>query len=529
MVFLVYTYSFTQYKSDVTVPDKSIPKASSQHDSSVRYASGISESTLRDHLKIIASDSFEGRETGQKGLTLASEYLQKNIRNMGLLPVSDSKQFYQSVTFTFSKWKESNLYVNKERFRHFWDFIMVTSTNQHLPEIKASEVIFVGYGIDDDKYSDYKKINVRDKVILINKGEPIDKKGNSIITGKEQLSTWAADINRKLAIAKSKGAKLVLIIEDDIKKLMEDNRRELLLGNMELGNHLNKTFNTANHIYISSTVAKSIIGKNENKIIDARQKYTSGKPESVTLKSDLVINMAKDESVLEGQNVMGYIKGESKPDEFVIISAHYDHLGKRGDEVFNGANDNGSGTVTLLELAQSCQQAVMEGNPPQRSIVFLWFCGEEKGLLGSKYYSENPVFPLEKSITNINVDMIGRVDEKYKENPDYIYIIGSDRLSTELHKINESVNQKYTQLTLDYTYNAADEPSRYYERSDHYNFARKGVPVIFYFNGTHEDYHRTTDDIEKINFESMAKTGKLIFHTLWEVANRRERIVLDLK
>lgn len=525
--FLISTFASSQYVSTVTVPDKTVPKITSQNDSSFRYASGISERTLRDHLKIIASDSFEGRETGQKGIALASAYLQKIIGNLGLLPVPETKKFYQDVNFTFSKWKESNLYVNKERFRLLWDYIMITSNNQSMPEIKASEVIFAGYGIDESKYSDYKKINVKDQIIMINKGEPIDHKGNSIVTGKAEPSVWAMDMNKKLQVAKSKGAKLVLIIEDDIKKLLEDNRRELLSGSMELGNHLNKTFNTANHIYISSTIAKAIIGKNENKVLNAREKYSKGKPESVTLKTEVVINMTKDISLLEGQNVFGFIKGKTKPEEYVIASAHYDHLGKRGDEIFNGANDNGSGTVTLLELAQSCQQAVMEGNPPQRSIVFLWFCGEEKGLLGSKYYSENPVFPLAKTVADINIDMVGRVDEKYKDNPDYIYVIGSDRLSTDLHKINESVNQKYTQLTLDYTYNDDADPNRYYFRSDHYNFAAKGVPAIFYFNGTHEDYHRTTDDIEKINFEAMANTGKLIFHTLWELANRMDRIVVD--
>ncbi|MBK8885144.1 MAG: M28 family peptidase [Saprospiraceae bacterium] len=148
-------------------------------------------------------------------------------------------------------------------------------------------------------------------------------------------------------------------------------------------------------------------------------------------------------------------------------------------------------------------------------------------MLGSEYYSENPVFPLASTVADINVDMIGRVDEKYKDNPDYIYVIGSDRLSTDLHKINEAANQKYTQLILDYTYNDEKDPNKFYYRSDHYNFAKKGIPSIFYFSGTHEDYHRTTDDIEKINFDKMAGIGRLIFHTLWELANRPDRIVVD--
>lgn len=353
------------------------------------------------------------------------------------------------------------------------------------------------------------------------------KTKKNIITGNLNPSKWSDDLKLKLEVAKNKGAKLILVIEDDIKKVLQDNRRKILSGSMSLGNTIDKTLNTCNYIFISSTIAKSIIGDQEKKVLKARDKMMSGTPENVKLKTDIIINMAKSANVLEGKNVIGYIEGKTKPNEYVIVTAHYDHLGKRGDEVYNGANDNGSGTVTLMELARACQQAVMEGNPPNRSIVFMWVCGEEKGLLGSQYYSENPVFPLSETVVNLNVDMVGRIDEKYKNNPDYIYVIGSDRLSTDLHKINEAANQKYTQLTLDYTYNDENDKNRYYFRSDHYNFARKGVPAIFFFNGTHEDYHRTTDDIEKIQFDKMANVGQLIFHTLWEVANRKERIVVD--
>lgn len=518
----------SQYTSNVTNPDKSKPKVAESSDLSYRYASSISASTLRDHLKILASDSLEGRETGQKGIQMAAEYLAKNIRNLGLFAQNAQKGYLQPVAFTFSKWLDTDLYISGNRYRLLWDYIALPELNENKEIITDKEVIFLGYGIDDVKYSDYKKIDVKGKIIMINKGEPWnEKKGLSYVTGTTDTSEWSKNLDKKLKIAKEKGVALVLIIEDDIKKLVENNRKNLLSPNLQLGNLKSIVLPTANHVYISSTIAKDIIGKSDKKIIDARKKLAKGKPIAVKLPTDFVINMAKDVKVLEGNNVVGYIEGKSKKDEYIVVSAHYDHLGKRGDEVFNGADDNASGTSTLLELAQACQQAVLEGNRPERSIVFIWFCGEEKGLLGSQYYAENPLFPLENTVANINVDMVGRIDEKYKDNPDYIYVIGSDRLSSDLHKINENVNQKYSQLTLDYTYNDEKDPNQYYFRSDHYNFAKKGVPAIFYFNGTHEDYHRTTDDIEKIEFEKMANVGKLIFHTLWELANRAERIVID--
>lgn len=526
-VFATVLIGYSQYNSGITTPDKSQPMVKDDSDPSFRLASSISSAKLRDHMKVLASDSLEGRETGKKGIQLAADYISKNLRNLGLYAKDARAGYFQPVAFTYSKWIDTDMYINGTRYRLLWDYLALPELNENKEFIKDKEVIFLGYGIDDSKYSDFKKVDVKDKIIMINKGEPWDKNGNSYITGTKDTSAWSKDINMKLKAAKDKGAKLVLIIEDDIKRKVEDNRNKLLGANLQLGNLKNKILNTANHVYISSTIAKQIIGENDKKILKARKKLEKGKPANVKLSTDFVMNMAKDVNVLEGNNIVAYVEGKSKKDEFIIVTAHYDHLGKRGDEVFNGADDNASGTSTLLELAKAFQGAVLEGSRPERSIVFAWFCGEEKGLLGSEYYSENPIFPLENTIANVNIDMVGRVNDKYKDNPDYIYVIGSDRLSSDLHKINESVNQKYTQLTLDYTYNGENDPNKFYYRSDHYNFAKKGIPAIFYFNGTHEDYHRTTDDIEKINFDKMAHVGQLIFHTIWELANRPERIVVD--
>lgn len=228
------------------------------------------------------------------------------------------------------------------------------------------------------------------------------------------------------------------------------------------------------------------------------------------------------------ENVVAYIKGTDKADELVVLSAHYDHVGVDAEgNVYNGADDDGSGTVALLEIAQAFEEARKAGNGPRRSLLFLHVTGEEKGLYGSKFYTDNPIFPLENTIADLNTDMIGRIDDAHKENPNYIYLIGSDRLSTELHKLSEQVNKKYTQLELDYTYNAKNDPNRFYYRSDHYNFAKNNIPIIFYFNGVHEDYHKHTDTPDKIEYDLLTKRTKLIFHTAWEIANQEERITAD--
>ena len=230
----------------------------------------------------------------------------------------------------------------------------------------------------------------------------------------------------------------------------------------------------------------------------------------------------------DSENVVAFIKGSEFPEEIVVISAHYDHVGMDSEgNIYNGADDDGSGTVSILEIAEAFKEAQNDGYQPRRSILFLHVTGEEKGLLGSDYYTKNPIFPLENTVTDLNTDMIGRIDPKHEDNPNYIYLIGSDKLSTQLHELSEEVNNKYTQFDLDYTYNDENDPNRFYYRSDHYNFAKHNIPVIFYFNGTHADYHQPTDTPDKIEYDLMARRAQLIFYTAWEVANRDERLVVD--
>ena len=233
---------------------------------------------------------------------------------------------------------------------------------------------------------------------------------------------------------------------------------------------------------------------------------------------------------VQTENVVAIIEGSTLPEEYIVISSHLDHEGVKNGEIYNGADDDGSGSVALLEVAEAFQKAVKAGKGPKRSIIFLHVSGEEKGLLGSRYYTDNPLYPLVNTIANLNIDMVGRTDPKREsENDNYIYLIGSDRLSTELHEVSEAANKATVNLELDYTYNAEDDPNRFYFRSDHYNFAKNNIPVIFYFNGTHADYHKPTDTVEKIRYDLLAQRSQLVFYTAWELANREERIVVDKK
>ena len=230
----------------------------------------------------------------------------------------------------------------------------------------------------------------------------------------------------------------------------------------------------------------------------------------------------------DSENVVAFIQGSEFPEEIIVLSAHLDHVGvdEKGN-VFNGADDDGSGTIAMLEMAEAFQRAVKDGNGPKRSILFLHVTGEEIGLYGSRYYTENPIFPLANTVCNLNTDMIGRIAPDKVDTPNYIYLIGSDRLSQELHDVSAQIAKKYSDLEIDYTYNDLDDPNRFYYRSDHYNFAKNNIPVFFYFNGVHEDYHKISDTPDKIAYELMEKRTKLIFHTAWEIANREQRITAD--
>ena len=239
------------------------------------------------------------------------------------------------------------------------------------------------------------------------------------------------------------------------------------------------------------------------------------------------LNAKRNENLPDSENIWAFIEGSEKPEEIVVLSAHYDHVGIKNGEIYNGADDDGSGTVSILEIAKAFQKAKAKGHGPKRSILILHVTGEEHGLHGSRYYSENPLFPLANTIADVNIDMIGRRDAAHTDSNNYIYVIGSDYLSTDLFNICENANEKYTKLNLDYKYNDKKDPNRFYYRSDHYNFAKNGIPSVFLFNGVHDDYHKATDEVDKIEFDALHKRTQYAFAIVWELVNGKKRPVVD--
>jgi hypothetical protein len=495
-------------------------------------AATITVEDMKRHLNILAADDMEGRETGEPGQKRAAEYLRKQFAGLGLPAIGENGGYFQRILFSRQKWDEIELKLDGAPLRHLWEYASAPSQNADRGATSISELTFMGYGIDDEAYSDYTGKNVAGKHILIFAGEPKGKKGDYRVSGSDEASDWSTNNERKLEIAKAKGVETVFIIDPDFKTNVRDIRKETLDGRMRMAEMTEADRKTANVVYLTPQLARKIMGKAGKKVIKARKKMEkTGRSKSVAVPVNLELTQSKAVKELVGENVLGFVEGSDPKlkDEVLVVSAHYDHIGKRGDNIFNGADDNGSGTTTVLEITEAFVTAKKQGIGPRRSVLFLLVSGEEKGLLGSEYYASHPVFALKNTIADINVDMVGRVDNEHADNPEYIYVIGSDRLSTELHRINEYTNKTYTQLELDYTYNAEDDPNRYYYRSDHYNFAVNGIPSIFFFNGTHADYHQASDTVDKINFEKMEKIGRLVFHTAWQLANQDRRIEVDVK
>ncbi|WP_306641260.1 M28 family peptidase [Sanyastnella coralliicola] len=495
----------------------------------VKYAETITADELKEHLMILASDEYEGRETGEKGQKMAAEYIANYFKSLGVEPVVNGS-YFQEFPLKTERTNKGSLMMGDINLSFYEDFYFFSGFSAQ--EIKG-EAVFAGYGVNADNYSDYKDIDVKGKIVFVLPGEPKDSEGNSIITGNDKVSEWTTDWRMKRDYAMEMGAKALITYRPGydqyigrIKYWLENPGMSLDMEREERTEVLPMFFTSEEHF--AELIANGKGGK-----LAKLQKKIMKKGVSIykELSKEVSISVQREQRKFTSENVLCFIPGSDPElaDEVVVVTSHYDHVGKNETEVFNGADDDGSGTVTVLEIAEAFMQAKKDGNGPRRSVLIMTVSGEEKGLLGSEWYSENPIFPLENTVCDLNVDMIGRVDEAHADNENYIYLIGSDKLSTQLHDASEAMNSTYTKLELDYTYNDPDDPNRFYYRSDHYNFAKHGIPVIFYFSGVHEDYHQPTDTPDKIMYEKTSTIAKLIFHTAWEIANRDQRLVVDVE
>lgn len=471
-----------------------------------KYAATITAAELKQHLYTVAGPDMEGRNTPSRGLEKAAVYIANHFKGLGLQAVGANGYQMPYNLYTDSL-IASSLEINGKKLEEGKDYTM--SMSNYSFAMNVGEVVFAGYGISDSTRNDYAGINVLGKVVLVLSGTP-----TASGTGRRM-----GFINKQ-SIAAQYGAAAVIQVQANLSpsfRAMGGNRPYLELYKKSLAPNL---------CTIKEEVGTAITGMSLEALTEAAKAGKVGQ----TYPVQLSMGMEKATNKTPTANVVGFMEGTDLKDEVLVVTAHYDHVGMTGNDIYYGADDDGSGTVGVLEIAQAFAEAKKTGKGPRRSILFMTVSGEEKGLWGSAYYASNPIFPLDKTVCDLNIDMIGRVGSEYQNSPDsanYVYVIGDDKLSSALRPISESANAAHTKMKLDYKYNDPADPNRFYYRSDHYNFAEKGVPIIFYFNGTHADYHKPTDTPDKINYPLLAKRAQLVFYTAWEIANRDAAIPRD--
>jgi hypothetical protein len=473
-----------------------------------KYGDQITGDKLKEYLNILASDALEGRETGKRGQKMAAAFIAAHFQEIGLAaPVNGS--YFQPVDLYTMALGDAYIKTGNTRLENYKDIAYYGSADMAAEE--TLPLVFVGNGKEDDLAS----ADVKDKAVVL-------------------LAEGRLFGNKAVAALREKGAKMILACntttQDEFNTLADQIRMFNAGGRLSLEKPKSDAQNNGLFV-LSPSATEKLMGTT----LDKLKKAAAEDPKKGALKkiktSPVQIRVTQKVSTVRSENVLGYLEGTDKKDELIIVTAHYDHIGKRasgnGDLINNGADDDGSGTTAVMYLAKMFAQAKADGKGPRRSMLFMTVTGEEKGLLGSEYYAENPVYPLANTVVDLNIDMIGRRDPQHKDSAPYVYVIGADKLSAELNKLSEEVNNNSTRLIFDYTYNDESHPDRLYYRSDHWNFAKKNVPIIFYFDGIHEDYHKPSDEVNKIEFDLMALRTQCVFYTAWEIANREARITAD--
>jgi len=498
-----------------------------QDDEAWKYAQTITEQKLKNVLDVIASAQMQGRETGTEGQRRAASYIENQFKKIGLKAPESPGGYQQKYLLYRDSVTNEKVTIGGKPLQIGDDVILLAGSDLS-GSVKGNQIVFAGYGIDDAAYSDYSGKNVRGKIVVVLNGEP-KVNGNYIISGTDKNSPWSFGVNRKLAAAQKYGAIALVFINPGMDKFPSyltnmAGRSNLYFPDPEAKSRIPV-------VYGLGSLLNNLFGdKKADQLISSYNNLAPFNKTILNERKEVAIEYAKKRFSVLASNVIGYVEGSDLKDQYVLVTGHYDHLGIRNGQIYYGADDDGSGTTAVIEMAAAMQQAKNEGHGPRRTVVFMTVSGEEEGLWGSKYYSENPVFPLDKTTVDLNTDMVGRLDPNRKtgDSTNYVYLIGNDKLSSDLDPISKEVNKKYLNLELDYKYNDPGDPERIYYRSDHFNFARKGVPVLFFFDGIHKDYHKPTDTMEKINFGPMMKRVRYTFLLAWNMANRNDMLKRDI-
>lgn len=513
----------------------------------------INVDSLKSYVNTLTSKRMAGRETGSPGCAEAAQFLSKRLNQYGVVPLFAKGSYLQSFKLRIDRIDTVTFTVGNESFRYLSDFY--TTNNFNVDTIKDNMLVFAGYGIDHEDYSDLKGLPIAGRIAMVMEGEPTDDQGRSWITRTDSLTPAGEAWQIKYQGLSRQNPQAILLISKTVERDIERITPRLKQPTFKLDDSFEKGvyFDLSPNppvFRISVAMANKLIalGKSQNKTrygsveaLQARIRQT-GLPESFSFKAQARITVKRTGRKTTSENVAGYVPGRVSPGQFVILSAHYDHLGARDSVYYPGADDNVSGTSAILEMARIAAEAKREGFGPQRSLLFVFFSGEEKGLLGSKFFVEKDLaIELDSIVAVQNVDMIGRHDNKHMESEtsvgnqpqprlldkDYLYLLGTNRLSTGLRTAAETANNYGAGLSLDYSFDIKD-PDNLFFRSDHVHFARHFIPCTFYFSGLHADYHKPSDTADRLDFPLMRRRAMFIYDTSRLLSDSPARLEMDL-
>jgi Peptidase family M28 len=480
----------------------------------------ITSTELRMHLEFLASDELGGRYTLAPNFGIVARYLAAHLKAYGFRGAGDHGDFLQHFAVTSSKpdIAATTLAVTlngKTSEYNFGDFYQANGADGKA----EGPIVFVGTGVSSAslKHDDYAGLDVKGKIALIAPGIPAGIDRSKLRP--EELGERAAYAHGAAGVMQIPSQRLSALMKDAGFKERAAQRENVRLTKESEGR--------LPAVMLGPALAEKILTSVGLTLREVHESERSHKPlVAKALDASAHMNVVSRQTQVTTQNVAGVLKGADPKlkNEYVVFSAHYDHLATNDKgEIYPGADDDGSGVTAVLAIAHALSM-----DRPKRSVLVIFHAGEELGLLGSEYNTDfSPAVPLDRIVTDLNIDMIGRSkppgdnerEDEHLSDANTVYLVGSNRISRELHQISEETNSEFQKLNLDYYYNDPAQPERIYYRSDHWNYAKHGIPVIFYFDGIHVDYHKPTDTVDKIDFNKLTRVTRLVFETGWRVAN----------
>lgn len=542
---LIFTIGCTGSQTS-TETEETTERVSTDTEQLLTYQDNISIEFLKRHLTAFAADSMEGRETGTEGLEKAADFLARQYRNMGLQPAGDDSTFFQkfklNATQSDSIVFETFVHHNGQKELFDRSVASESSTANYIrgfggTDSLSGQIVFAGFGVDDTArgVAHLEGADLKGKWVMVFEEIPH-------VVGTDTLVDPSLDNRARFLSIIKKGAEGILLIPDmSVEEFRSAARQQQIdfskPSSMQLAYRSNGSggfpggYNLINPDFAARMLEVDSIASQRKQVVE---NITGFEPQLLNYSLNHI--PYSEDITIETQNIAAYLEGgdPALKDEVVVLTSHYDHVGigqpdSTGDSIYNGADDDGSGTIGLLNIARALSEAADNGVRTKRSILFLNVSAEEVGLLGSRYYSDHPIFPMDKTVANINVDMIGRVDEAHEKQgiEEYAYIIGAEIISSELDSLIKVANNRSGQIEFDKKYNDLNDPNQFYRRSDHWHFGRKGVPFVFFFTGVHEDYHRPSDEVHKIRFEKMAKIVRTMYASTVIIANTENPPAVD--